>query len=83
MWQDTLITIIIIFFSYALVPQIYKGFKEKKGFIDFQTSIITATGMYALAAIYITIDLIFSSIIALITGTLWTTLFIQRIIYKK
>lgn len=81
-WQDFLITFIIICFSYALVPQIYRGFKEKKGLIDFQTSLITSLGMYGLSLIYLTMELYFSSIIAYITGILWTILFTQKIIYK-
>jgi len=82
-WQDVIITIVIILFSYALVPQIYQGFKEKKGFINLQTSMITAIGMYSLAVIYLTLNLYFSSIISEITAILWTTLFFQKIIYKK
>lgn len=82
-WQDTLITIIIIAFSYALIPQILKGFKKKKGSINLQTSGITATGMLLLALIYTTLGLKFSAILAQITGILWTTLLIQRIIYNR
>ena len=81
-WQDITITGIIISFSYALIPQIYNGFKEKKGLINFQTSLITSIGMYLLSIIYFTMDLYFSTIISLITGIFWTILFIQKIIYK-
>jgi len=81
-WQDTAITIIIVAFSYALLPQVIKGFKEKRGLISLQTSIITGTGMYILSGIYLTLGLYFSATIGVITGALWTTLFIQKIIYK-
>lgn len=82
-WHDTIITICIIFFSYALVPQIYQGFKQKKGFINLQTSLITFIGMYVLAFTYFKLDLIFSTIMAMIAGTLWLILFIQKINYKN
>ena len=32
-WQDVVIAIVNILFSYALIPQVYKGFKHKKGFV--------------------------------------------------
>ena len=69
-------------FGYALIPQIYQGFKQRKGFINFQTSIITALGMYVLTFIYFTLKLPFSTIIAFITGTLWTILFAQKLSYE-
>ena len=80
-WQDIVITICMILFSYALVPQIYQGFKQKKGFINFQTSLITATGMYVLTITYFTLNLTFSTMMGFITGTLWAILLFQKIIY--
>jgi len=82
MWQDYIITLSVIAFSYALIPQIYQGFKKKKGFITIQTSLITSLGMYALTYVYFTLNLYFSTIMVFITGTLWLILFIQKIIYK-
>jgi len=82
-WQDIVITIVMIFFSYALVPQIIKGFKEKRGLIAFQTALITSIGMFVITVTYSTINLIFSTIMALITGILWTILLIQGQIYKN
>jgi len=82
-WQDIVITIVIIFFSYALVPQIIRGFREKRGLMAFQTTLITSVGMFAIAITYLTMNLFFSTIMAFITGTLWTILFIQGIIYKN
>jgi len=81
-WQDTIITACILLFSYALIPQIYQGFKKKKGLINFQTSLITSTGMYILSLTYLTLKLYFSAIVGLITGTLWLILLIQKINYK-
>ena len=81
-WQDIVITITIMAFSYALIPQIYQGFKQKKGLINLQTSSITAIGMYILTAIYLTLNLYFSAIIGEITAILWTILFFQKVKYK-
>ncbi len=82
MWQDYIITLSVLAFSYALIPQIYQGFKKKKGYINLQTSAITAIGMYVLTFTYFTLELYFSTIMVFITGTLWGVLFIQKILYK-
>jgi len=82
-WQDILISITTILLAYALIPQIIKGFKTKRKTITIQTSLITLIGMYILCFAYLTLNLIFSTIVAFITGTLWLILFIQSIIYKK
>ena len=82
MWQDIVITISIIFFAYALIPQIIQGFKKRKQDILLQTSLITSIGMYAITIAYLTLNLIFSSITAAITGTLWAIIAIQKIFYK-
>ena len=82
-WQDIVIFVIMIAFSYALFPQVYLGFKKKKGFVSLQTSLITFIGMYILSVIYLTLNLYFSAVIGFVTGTLWFILFLQRIIYVK
>jgi uncharacterized protein with PQ loop repeat len=82
-WQDIILTIATIFLTYALIPQVIKGFKTKKTAITFQTSLITFLGMYIVCFIYYTLNLYFSTITAFLTGTLWLILFIQSIIYKK
>lgn len=82
-WQDIVLTIAIILFSYALIPQVYEGFKKKKGLVNLQTSSITAAGMYAVSIVYFTLNLYFSTIIGIINAVLWTLLFIQKLIYKS
>ncbi|MCK5149643.1 hypothetical protein KAJ87_01845 [Candidatus Pacearchaeota archaeon] len=82
MWQDIIITILAFCFSYALIPQVYHGFKEKKGTIHLQTSIITTIGVFTLSVTYITLGLFFSAIMMFINAVLWTTLLIQKIKYK-
>jgi hypothetical protein len=69
-------------FSYALIPQVYVGFKKKKGYINLQTSIINSIGMYAVAVCFFTLNLLFSAILAITTATLWGVLAFQKIIYK-
>jgi len=83
LWQDIVIAIACVIFSVSLTPQIYQGFKEKKGHIAYATSAPTFVGLYAITYAYFTIGLVFSGVISLITGTLWLTLFIQKLIYSK
>ncbi len=79
-WQDIVVTIASLVFTYALIIQVYTGFKAKKGLINFWTALLTTTALYAIALIYFTLNLLFSSIIGAVNGTLWLILFIQKII---
>jgi len=67
---------------YALIPTNNSRIQKKKQDILLQTSLITSIGMYAITIAYLTLNLIFSSITAAITGTLWAIIAIQKIFYK-
>ena len=82
-WQDLVITIANILFSYALIPQVIYGFKDHKPTVLIQTAFLTALGLYAVAIAFLTLNLIFSAVVSLLTGTLWALLLIQSIIYKR
>lgn len=82
LWQDFVITATSIVFSAALIPQIYRGFKDKKGHIAYATSIPTFAGLYLMCYVYFTLDLFLSTVVCFITGTMWLTLFVQKLIYK-
>ena len=82
-WQDIVIMAASLIFSISLVPLVYNGFKEKKGFITLATSGPTFVGLCAVAVSLFTLSLFFSSIVTAFTATLWLILFIQRIIYSK
>ena len=81
MWQDAVITIASIIFVYAMIPQIYFGFKKKIGVITYQFSILNTFAMTALTITYYSLNLTFSTVINFIITLLWITLIIQRIIY--
>jgi hypothetical protein len=82
LWQDIVITTASIVFSAALVPQIYRCFKEKKCQITRATSGPTFIGLFAVSYTYYTLNLFLSTVVCFITAILWLTLFIQRIAYK-
>jgi hypothetical protein len=82
-WQDIIITIANILMGYALIPQIYKGFKSRKNYITVQTGIITTIALYIMGTTFLTLKLYLSSGITLFNAILWMILLIQSIIYKK
>jgi len=82
MWQDTVITISVILFAYALIPQVIQGFKKKKQEITLQTSLITLIGMLAITITYFSLNLIFSTLTGAIAVILWTIIAMQKIFYK-
>ncbi|HUB92589.1 MAG TPA: hypothetical protein VL945_01370 [Candidatus Saccharimonadales bacterium] len=82
-WQDTVIALANILFGYSLTYQVYVGFKRKRGYLTLQTACLTTIGIYTLAICFFTLHLYLSTIVEIVTGTLWLALTIQRIVYKK
>lgn len=76
MWQDITLTIANIVFGYALIPQVYQGFKNQKAYINFQTGLLSTLGLYAVTIVYFSFGLKFSTIICGFNATLWLLLFI-------
>ena len=82
-WQDLAISIVNIVLCASLVPEVYLGFKEGKGFITLRTSAPTTFCLYALSFIYYSLNLQLSAVTAFIMATLWLLFLIQRILYKR
>jgi hypothetical protein len=82
-WQDIVIAIANVLFGYSLAYQVWRGFKDKKGYLTLQASVLTAVGLYALAISFFTLGLFVSTIVSTFNGTMWLILFIQRILYGK
>ena len=82
-WQDYVMSGVMVLLSYALIPQILRGFKHKKCDISLHTSTISFLGLYVLAFSYFTLELYFSTAVTSITATFWLILFIQGKIYSK
>jgi hypothetical protein len=81
-WQDIVISLAQIVLTASLIPQIYTGFKKRRGLIMLSTSIPTAIGIYVLSFCYYTLGLYFSSIIGAIMATLWLVIVLQRVLYR-
>jgi hypothetical protein len=82
-WQDIVIAIVNVLLSYALVPQVWHGFKEKKGGVVLQTGVITTIGLYVMAVTFATLRLYSATVLTVVTGTLWLLLLVQTIVYGK
>ena len=81
-WQDVALLIINIIVGYGLIPQVYHGFKTKKGTITLQTAIIMTSSVLAFAFVFATMDLFLSAGISAFNGIMWSILLVQRLIYK-
>lgn len=82
-WQDVVIGFANILFGYSLAFQIYRGFKDKKGYLALRAAFLTATGLFAMTLAFFTLDLFISTIVSFFNGAMWLILFIQGVIYKK
>lgn len=82
-WQDAVISGSSALFGYSLIYQVFRGFKDRKGYIAFQTSFFTIIGLYAMSLAFFTLNLITSGVISTLNGTLWLVLLIQRCVYTK
>lgn len=78
LWQDLAITITNTIFTIALIPQIFYGFKNKKGLVAYSASIPTFTCLFFLSFIYSTLELYFATFMSATTGVCWFILFFQR-----
>jgi len=82
-WQDFVIMISNILLSYALIPQVIKGFKDKRRNISIQTGVISVIGLSFIAYSFFSLGLLFSGWTLATTATLWAVLLYQTLIYKK
>lgn len=82
-WQDITITLCNVIFTFALIPQVYEGFKTKTGHIKIQTALPYSLALGVMAFALYTLKLPFSSAITFIAGMLWGLLGIQTIRYRK
>jgi hypothetical protein len=82
-WQDLIITIANLLFTFSLFGQVSHGFKKKKGFIMLKTAGLTSLGLYLVAMSFLTLNLHYSGAVSFINATLWAIIFFQRLIYKK
>ena len=72
-----------ILLNYALIPQVVKGFKDRKPHIAIQTGTITTIALAIITIMYFSLNLILSGIMVSISTMLWAILLIQSIIYKS
>ena len=83
MWQDILISTMNVVFAWALVPQIYKSYQQKRSGVSLLTSSQTVGALWVIAICYVTLGLYFSAILISISGLLWFVIMVQRLYYKR
>lgn len=81
--QDLVIFVANIVISFSLIPQVWFGFKDKKGPVRYVTSIPYALSLYAIAGAYVSLgELSLSALITALAATLWLILALQRWMYE-
>ena len=73
MWQDSVIGIISIIFTFCLIPQASDVMRGKSK-MNPTTSIITTWGLVIMAFTFITLDLWFSAVITFTTAIVWSSM---------
>ena len=82
-WQDIVIAICTIGFSYALIPQILLHFRMERVELTWQTIIITSVGMLVVMICMFSLKLWFTTAMNFLAMLLWITFGVQKIIYKR
>lgn len=82
-WQDIVMGVANLLFTYSLANQAYVGFRKKKGFLTLTSSGLTSLGLYIISIAFFTLSLYLSAVASAVNASLWLTLFIQRVVYKK
>jgi hypothetical protein len=74
MWQDFILSIVGIVFTLSLIPQIIDVL-HKKCVMNSTTCFITSSGCFVIAFVDFTLNLPYASMISVITGIFWGTMF--------
>lgn len=82
MWQDIVMGICGIAFSYALFPQIVLHYKIEVVELSWQTINITVLGLFGMFVCTLTLKLWFTSIINLLCMCMWIIFGIQKKLYQ-
>ncbi|MBW3021093.1 hypothetical protein KY334_07395 [Candidatus Woesearchaeota archaeon] len=80
-WQDIVISIANVLFTFSLLNQVIHGFRSKKTSITYLTSGLTTIGLIAMTTAFFSLGLYYSGFSAGTNALLWFILFIQRILY--
>ena len=82
MIQDYILGIVGWVFLFALIPQIIKGFKVKRGLVTIPTSLLTGIGMLVISIAHFTLNLWFTAISEFSLAIAWFILLYQTVKYK-
>ena len=78
LWQDWVLTVGSAIFAFALLPSISSQHKPA-----LSTSLMTGTVLIIFSLVYLTLSLWFAAVTTSITGGLWLTLAVQKILIIK
>ena len=82
-WQDIVIAVVSILFSFILLPQL-RDVWHGKTILNLYTASLTTVGLYILAATFFTMEFWISFTAEFFSGTVWLLLFVFSFgSYKK
>ena len=83
MTTDHIMSAASVLLSYALVPQVVRGFCRREGVVSGQTSALTTIGLTIMAVCGFEQGLWWSASVWCVTAALWGCLLWQRVHYSR
>lgn len=77
-WQDIVLSLAECALLVSIIPQIVLGFKKKKGYITYATSINSTLCLLAVGVSMFTLSLYVTSLVAFLNAFAWSLFIVQR-----
>jgi len=83
-WQDIILTIINFGFMITAIPAIFRNYQHKEAKSQsLSMYLVTAILLTVMAYVFLTLDMLLSSLSTAGTGIMWYFLTYQKIIYSR
>ena len=80
---DLIMTSTTCVMSYAMIPQVFKSFREKKVCLAWQTMILTTTCILVLTLCFFHLGLVLNTVANGFLVMLWASLMVMKILFKR
>jgi len=80
---DLIMTTTTCVMSYAMVPQVFKSFRDKEVCLAWQTMILTTVCILVLTLCFFHLGLVLNTVANGFLVCLWGSLMVMKVIFKK
>jgi len=80
---DLIMTTTTCVMSYAMVPQVFKSFREKEVCLAWQTMILTTVCILVLTLCFLRLGLVLNTVANGFLVMLWASLMVMKILFKR